>query len=124
MKKNQHRKLRRTLVFVVVCSVVVSFAQLFLKKGMNIIELSLSGLITNLPLILGVALYAVGAVLFIYALKHGNLSVVYPFISLSFVWVALLSLIFLGEVLVLLQGIGIFVIVVGVSFIGWGARND
>ena len=47
--------------------------------------------ITSVPLFCGYFLYGLGAVLFTLALRDGELSVLYPVISLTYVWVAILS---------------------------------
>lgn len=121
--KLNKKKLSSVILIVLLCTIFTSLGQLFLKFGANKLELSLLGLITNFFLILGIIFYGVGAIIFVLALKHGDLSMVYPFISLSFIWVALLSLMFLGESLVLLQWIGIFIIIIGVSSVGWGGKS-
>ena len=119
----ENKKLKYAVIIVLICTLFVSSAQLFLKFGANKFEASFFVSLINLPLIIGVILYCLGAVLMVLALKYGDLSVVYPFFGLSFVWVALLSLIFLAESLALLQWIGILVILTGVSFVGWGAKH-
>ena len=115
--------LTRTFVLAFLCTVFISSAQLFLKLGADRIEPSFVLIITNVSIIIGFVLYAIGALVLVSALKHGDLSVVYPFLSLSFIWVALLSLIFLGEILLLMQWLGIFIIIIGVFFVGWGAKS-
>ena len=45
----------------------------------------------------GYCLYGLGAVLFTIALRDGELSVLYPVISLTYVWVAILSVPILHE---------------------------
>ena len=69
----------------------------------------------------GVALYGVGTVLFIPALRGGDLSVLYPFVSLNYIWVSLLSVRFLGEKMNRLKWLGVALIILGVSFIGIGS---
>lgn len=117
------KKLSSAIVIVIFCTIFTSLAQLFLKFGADKLELSFVGLITNLFLILGCVFYGIGAIILVLALKYGDLSVVYPFISLSFIWVALLSMIFLRESLALLQWVGILIIITGVSFVSWGAKH-
>jgi uncharacterized membrane protein len=118
-----NKKINRAIILVISCTVFTAIAQIFLKFGANNLKLSFFGLITNMPLIAGLVLYALGAVLLIFALKQGELSLLYPFLSLSYIWVPLLSLIFLGEKLVFLQWIGIFTILIGVSFIRRGVSR-
>ena len=117
------KKLTSAIILAFICTIFISFAQLFLKLGADRIEPSFVLIITNASLIIGFVLYALGALVLVSALKHGDLSVVYPFLSLSFIWVALLSLIFLGETLLLMQWFGIFLVIIGVSFVGWGAKS-
>lgn len=123
MKMMNKKKLTSAIILAFVCTIFISFAQLFLKLGADRIEPSFVLIITNASLIIGFVLYALGALVLVSALKHGDLSVVYPFLSLSFIWVALLSLIFLGETLLLMQWFGIFLVIIGVSFVGWGAKS-
>jgi drug/metabolite transporter (DMT)-like permease len=80
-------------------------------------------LITNVPLIAGLGTYGVGAILMIVALKHGELSVLYPLISLSYVWVAILSVILFNEAMNPLKLAGIIVIMAGVCVLGKGAHR-
>jgi len=80
-------------------------------------------LITNVPLIAGLAIYGLGAVLMIVALKHGELSVLYPLISLSYVWVAILSVLFFHESMPPLKIAAICTIMAGVAVLGRGAHR-
>jgi len=109
---------------ILVCTLLTSSAQILYKIGSAKIEFNLFSLITNAPLILGLGLYAIGAILLIIALKGGDLNVLYPIIATSYIWVSLLSIVFLNESLNLFRWIGIFLIVVGVSFIGIGSKKD
>jgi drug/metabolite transporter (DMT)-like permease len=58
----------------------------------------------------------------IVALKHGELSLLYPIISLSYVWVAILSVLLFHEAMNGLKIAGICVIVTGVAILGRGSR--
>src|SRR3990167_2610969 len=105
---------------VVFATLVGAFGPILLKKASAKSLSNLSSLATNYHLFGGVALYAIGTMLFIPALKGGDLSVLYPFVSLVYVWVSLLSVRFLGEDMNKLKWIGIILIIAGVSFIGLG----
>jgi drug/metabolite transporter (DMT)-like permease len=112
---------KRKIIFVVVfCTLITSSAQFLLKRGLDQFSLSIPAVITNYNIILGFVAYGVGALLFMYALKHLDLSVAYPIMSLSFVWVSLISVWFLSETLILLQWMGVLSILAGVSLIGAG----
>jgi undecaprenyl phosphate-alpha-L-ara4N flippase subunit ArnE len=72
---------------------------------------------------MGVISYAIGAILLIIALKYGDLSLIYPFVALSFIWVALLSIVIFHERISLINWLGIFIIIIGVSLIGYGSKK-
>jgi uncharacterized membrane protein len=71
----------------------------------------------NRKLMLGVLLYGLSTVFFIMALKLGELSVVYPLTSLSYIFVALLSLYFLKEKMNWYKWTGIGFIILGVILV-------
>ena len=79
------------------CALIGSSGQLLFKLGSSSVTLSLGSWVTNVKVITGMMLYGVSAILFIFALKYGSLSVLYPVIATSYVWVALLSNKVLGE---------------------------
>ena len=112
----------RAIILVVFCTIFTSIGQLLLKIGANRLQLDFFSLITNYPLILGFVSYAIGTVLLIMALKLGELSVLYPFISLGFIWVSILSIAFLEEIMTGGKWLAIILIILGVSLIGRGGR--
>lgn len=107
---------------VVVATLVGAFGPIFLKKASAKKLSRLKSLATNYNLFAGVSLYAIGTILFIPALKGGELSVLYPFVALNYVWVSLLSVKFLGEKMNRIKWLGILLILIGVSFIGIGSN--
>ena len=66
----------------------------------------------------GFVVYAVGALIMTIALGYGELSVLQPVNSMSYVFALILSAIFLTERISWLTIIGIFVIIAGVIMIG------
>ena len=107
---------------VVIAGLIGGFGPVYLKKASSLINLKkLSTIYNNWFLIIGVFIYGVGTVLFIPALKGGELSVLYPFIGLVYVWVSIYSVILLKERMNLLKWLGVILIIIGVVFIGFGA---
>ena len=106
---------------VISATLIGAFGPILLKKASAKKLSSIRELIKNYNLFLGVALYAIGTMLFIPALKGGDLSVLYPFVALSYVWVSFLSVKFLGEKMNRFKWIGIGLIIIGVTFIGLGS---
>jgi len=107
---------------VILATIVGAFGPILLKKASAKSLSKISSLITNYSLFGGVALYAVGTILFIPALKGGELSVLYPFVALIYIWVSLLSVRFLGEKMNKFKWVGIALIIIGVTFIGLGSQ--
>jgi len=116
---------RRSLLMILVFTLLSAGAQVLLKFGTVQLKLhpTLIGLLTNFPLIGGMALYGLGAALMVLALRHGELSVLYPLISLSYVWVAILSVLVFGEVMNPYKVAGICVIMAGVGVLGLGSHK-
>ena len=99
------------IIFIFAAALLISLGQLFWK----ISEGSYLGWLLS-----GFALYSMGAVLMIIAFRFGSLSVLHPFLSVSYIFALILGQVFLKEHISTLQLLGIFIIIVGVIFIGGG----
>ena len=95
-------------------------AQILMKLGMNHFTMNLAAILTNMPLIAGYALYGLFTVLMVLALREGELSLLYPIISLSYVWVTALSYFIFHDTLNPLKLAGIAGIMTGVALLGRG----
>ena len=107
-------------------------AQTFLKTGMKNIgivnSLQLSQIIplvfrmgSNLFVILGLSLYVVGTFFWLILLSRLDLSFLYPFGALQYLFIFLVSYLFLGEEIKLARIIGVCIIMLGIFVIGkWG----
>lgn len=104
---------------MILCTLFTSSAQIIYKFGLNQTELSLTALL----LAAGIISYGIGAVLLLIALKGGELSVLYPIIALSYALVIIGSKAFFGETITLLKWVGVIVIIVGISLIGYGGNH-
>ncbi len=104
------------VILMVFCTLVTSSAQIIYKTGVSQ-ELFYYKV---LWIALGLALYGVGAVLLVIALKGGDLSVLYPIIATSYVWVTVAAFFLFQEPLNFWKWIGVFSILLGVSLIGRG----
>ncbi len=91
--------------------------KLDLAHPATLVALALA-IITNAPLFFGYSMNAGMAILLILALKDGQLSILYPIISLSYVWVNLLSMYFFHEQMNFWKGFGIVLIIGGVGLLG------
>ena len=112
------------ILMMVFCTVLTSFAQVFYKKGASLLSFNLMSLITNYNILIGLILYAFGAVIMITAFKYGEVTVLYPIITLSYIWVSLLSVHFFNEIMNSYKWAGVIVIVIGIIFIGFGGKGS
>ncbi len=94
-----------------------SIGQLEFKRGADNLQFDIKLLLTNYHLIIGVAVYALSTVLYVYALNKGQLSILYPIIATSYIWTLLFSKIFLQEQISLTGWAGVFFILLGVTLI-------
>ncbi len=105
------------LVFI--CTILGAAAQILMKNGVNhMTHFSLLQAIRNVPLLAGYCLYGINTLLLMLALRDGELSMLYPIIALTYVWVTMLSTYFFNEQVTLPKIAGIMVIVGGVTVLG------
>lgn len=108
-------------IALVICGTIVgSGGGLLLKIGADEIPLSFWNIVQSRKIISAIVLYVASSFLFIWALRGGELSVLYPMVSLSYVWILGMSHFILKERINLLKLIGICFIIVGVTFVGLG----
>jgi len=89
-----------------------------MKTGANRMTPGLLGLLTNIPLLGGYTLYGLSTVLLVLALKDGELSLLYPVIALTYVWVTGLSFLIFHDTVNPFKLAGIIIIVIGVAVLG------
>src|SRR5512136_1136958 len=106
----------------VLATLIGACGALFFKLGADNLSFKIKNLMTNWKLYIAVLLYGLSTIFFILALsmKGSHLSILYPFCALSYVWVEILSVKFLNEKMNVWKYAGIILIVLGVSFIGFG----
>ena len=113
-----------SIALVVLCTVIGAAAQILMRHGAEQLHGSTAtDLLTNWELLAGYGCLAVNTALLVLALRRGELSVLYPIIALTYVWVTVLSPMFFGDVINLYKVAGVTLIVLGVSFIGLGSRS-
>lgn len=106
---------------VILGTLVGSFGPILLKKGSQKFNRNIFQQFTNYNMISGLALYGISTIIFIPALRGGELSVLYPLVAMAYVWVCLLSIKFLHEKMNALKWLGILLIIIGAAFIGIGS---
>jgi multidrug transporter EmrE-like cation transporter len=79
---------------------------------------------TNWHLFLGYSLYGLSTAVLIVALKYGELSILYPVIALTYVWVTGLSVVFHSETVNTFKMMGLATVVLGVGVLGRGLQKS
>lgn len=109
-----------SILLVLVGCVAGAYGGILLKKGASRFRLTLKGTIKNKNLVMGVIIYGLGTITYIIALRGAQLSVIYPLVSTTYIWIAIFSQKILGEKMNALKWAGIVLILAGVSLIGFG----
>ncbi len=114
--------MKKGIILMLVCTIFTALGQFFLKQSTGDIIFDFN-LIYNYSLWLGLFLYGIGAFLLIFALKYGELNQLYPIVSLTFIWVTLMSFFILKESISISKISGISVIILGVFTIQRGSKK-
>ena len=85
------------MLLVLFASFLGSFGAVCLKWGAGRISLNLKSMLLNWRLVAGVALYLISTVFYLMALRKGQVSILFPMVSLGYVWTLLWSRLFFGE---------------------------
>ena len=118
------------MLLVLMASFTGSFGAVFLKSGAHQVRqgwmylfLAQKPPFFNWRLASGVAMFLLSSYFFVLGIRPpGELSVLYPMVSLGYIWTLLWSRIFFQEPLTRVKFLGLFLIVVGVFFVGLGSR--
>lgn len=111
---------RQSVGITVVCTLLGAAGQVLIKLGAAQLGQSTSpvAMVTNPLLFGGYVLYGLMTALFVLALRDEELSILYPIIALTYVWVTGLSVWLFGESFNLPKALGVATIVAGVSILG------
>ena len=123
---------RMTIGLILVSVTFAAIAQVTLKMGMNQVtdanggQLALTGeslkqILTTLLVWVGLGIFAISAVLWLFALSRASLSFAYPFAALGYVIIVAASILFLDEHVPLLGWAGVACIVVGILLVAQGS---
>jgi drug/metabolite transporter (DMT)-like permease len=110
----------RSLLLVFTSSLIGSFGAVFLKMGATQLNGSVLSFL-NKRLILGVALFLGSSVFYALGIKGGQLSVLYPMVSLGYLWTVIWSKLFFNESFTRQKFAGLGLILIGVLFVGMGS---
>ena len=111
-----------SIVWVSVGAVIGSLGAAGLKAGANQLQFNVRAILTNWKLALGLGLYLISTVFYIKGIAHGEISILFPLVSLGYIWTAIWSKLFFGESMTTAKYAGLALILVGCVLLGLGKR--
>lgn len=134
MENKKGKLTASVLAMIIMTDVIESFAELFWKKGTlatgidsvtfeNVLDF-MTKLLGSSGFLAGAGLYIINFFLWITVLSKVDLSVAFPTGSTSYIIVAVLSMVFLGEQISLYRWSGIIFIIIGIWFISRSTRHE
>lgn len=109
-----------SILLVLLGSFIGSFGMVFLKKASVHLHHGFLHII-NLNAALGVGLFLLSSVIYIAGIKHGQISVLYPMVSLSYVWALIWAKLFFKERFTRQKFAGLGLVLAGIVFVGLGS---
>lgn len=109
-----------SMALVLTGSVFGSIGAVFLKSGALMVRRHLSSILLNWKLAMGVTTYMLSSVLFVKGMSHGELSVLFPMVSLSYICSLVWSRLLFNEAITKAKLYGVGMILVGIVCLGIG----
>ncbi len=109
-----------SIILVLFGSFIGSFGAVFLKVGAEHMKGGLARLLTNYWLGVGIALYLLSSVFYMMGVSQGQLTVLYPMVSIGYIWAILWARLFFKEPFTKAKIGGLAMIIFGVALINFG----
>jgi drug/metabolite transporter (DMT)-like permease len=109
-----------SIVLVLVGSFIGSIGMVFLKKASKDLHKGFLHII-SLNAALGVALFMISSVFYLAGIRNGQISVLFPMVSLSYVWALFWARLVFKEPLTKQKFAGLGLVLIGVFFLGLGS---
>ncbi|HLK22340.1 MAG TPA: EamA family transporter [Bryobacteraceae bacterium] len=109
-----------SIVLVLVGSVIGSFGAIFLKSGANALSKHWTSIAYNWRLAVGILTYLLSSVLFVKGMSKGELSLLFPMVSLGYICTLVWSRLFFHEPVTKVKLAGVGLILIGIVFLGFG----
>ena len=110
------------MLLVLVAAFLGSFGAVFLKAGAGRLHRQIRTLLFNWRLALGVAFYVLSSFFFVLGIREGELTILYPMVSLGYVWTLVWSRLFFREAITRNKFLGIGLVLAGVVLLSLGNR--
>ena len=114
---------KKAILLILITTFLTSAAQILFKTTANDLVFDIVKIITNYNLLIGLLLYLIGGILVIISFRYGEITILYPILATSYVWVNFLSNYFFEEQINVFKWTGIAAIIIGVSLLGFGKKD-
>lgn len=111
-----------SILYIFTASFIGSFGAVFLKWGAGRLHRDIRSLLENWRLAAGVAMYLLSFVFYYMGLREGELSILYPMVSLGYIWTLAWSRIFFKEPISRRKVGGVAMIILGIVVLNLGNR--
>jgi drug/metabolite transporter (DMT)-like permease len=111
-----------SMLMVLGASFIGSFGAAFLKAGADRLHRDWGSVLTNWRLGAGIVFFVSSSLLYLKGIKVGELTILYPMVSLGYVWTLLWSRLFFGEPFTRTKLYGLLLILLGIVFLALGGR--
>ena len=108
------------MLLVFTASVVGSFGAVFLKLGAARLDGRILSFV-NRDLFLGVSLFLGSSVFYALGIRGGQLSILYPMVSLGYIWTIIWARLFFHEAITRQKIAGLGLVLAGVVLVGLGS---
>lgn len=112
----------KSILLVLTASFIGSFGAVFLKAGAGRLHRDLRTLLFNWRLAAGVGMYVLSLVFYMAGIREGELSILYPMVSLGYLWTMLWSKLFFHEPISRKKVAGLVLILAGIVMLNAGNR--
>lgn len=109
-----------SIFLILTSSFIGSFGAVFLKLGAEHLKGSIGSFFQNYWLATGVCLYLLSSVFFVMGVAQGELTILYPMVSLGYIWTILWARLFFKEPFTMSKIAGLAMIICGVALINFG----
>jgi len=125
MKTYTSRSQTIALFLMIFATAFTSTGQILLKLGLTDINFYLPLTFLNLTFFIGIFCYGIAFLLVLQAFKRGELSLLYPIIATSYVWISIFSpLIFANDSMNMTKWVGILIILISITLLGFGSIRN
>lgn len=109
-------------MLVLSASFIGSFGAVFLKSASQRLNREIQTLYTNWRLAVGIVLYVLSSLFYLKGIKHGELTILYPMVSLGYVWTLIWSRLIFREPLTRSKFLGLGLIIAGIILLNAAKR--